>query len=196
MAETQQPQQPVTMDSLQRDISGLQQVIRTLTERMDAGQSVATGGEGSVPVVPNDLPSSHLESARRDLKLKLARFNGKLTAWHTWRQEFLSYASLYNFLPALTREPPIRTAPINRDRERAAGTSDQELAQAELAWCYLIASMTDIHLKSMVMDEGSPTAAWKALNEWFSPKTPGRVLDLFTDFINTSLPPGGSPLEL
>ena len=107
-----------------------------MTERVDAGQSAATGGEGSVPVVTNDPPINHLESARRDLKLKLARFNGKLAAWHTWRQEFLSYASLYNFLPALTREPPITTAPINRTLERAAGTSDKELAQAELARCY------------------------------------------------------------
>ena len=148
------PQDVVTVDSLQQDIGRLQATIRQLQDQVTATQSRTTGSAvaGVSPVGEAVSRVSHLESARRDLKLKLSRFSGKLSAWHTWRQEFLSYASLYNFLPALTREPPIKTAPINRVRELEAGSSEAELAQAELAWCYLIASMADPNHKSMIMD--------------------------------------------
>ena len=111
------PQETVSIESLQADMARMTQTIGRLTERLDAAQPGATGGTatGSVPAGENPPPSvNHLEFARRDLKLKLGRFNGKLQSWHTWRQEFLLYASLYNFLPALTREPPIRTAPLDR----------------------------------------------------------------------------------
>ena len=91
---------------------------------MNATQTGAAGGmaTGLGPAGENHPPSviHFLELARRDLKLKLSRFNAKLQGWHTWRQWYLSHASPYNFLPALTRELPIKTAPLDRVRRLEA----------------------------------------------------------------------------
>ena len=43
---------------------------------------------------------------------------------------------------------------------------------------------------------GSPSEAWKTLNDWFNPQTPGREVDLFFDLINASMPSDGNPIKL
>lgn len=87
-------------------------------------------------------------------------------------------------------------APINRQEFLDSNFMPNELYQAERAWFVLFNFIKSNKLKDVIAGSGSLSEAWKTINESFSPQTPGREIDLFSDLVNASMPTDGNPISL
>jgi len=134
---------------------------------------------------------------KSDVKLKLRKFDGRRKHdWWSWRNEALSIAEMNGFGSAFFREEPVQCMPLNVRQLRAQGISVKDIKKAQRAWCLLLTHITDDNMKKMVFAAGSPSVAWKQLDEWMEPDTPGVELGLFQEFMDVSLSRGGDPLDL
>lgn len=127
-------------------------------------------------------------------RVKLSKLSGK-----SWRRDFLSYASIDQFIeaPEKTNRPThICMTPIDRRGLLAAGFHRTEIYRAESTWFALVNPVQDEDLKAVMTEARAPSEAWKAINDWFKPQTPGRQIDLFSDLLNASMPPEGNPIKL
>lgn len=100
------------------------------------------------------------------------------------------------FGSAFVREEPIRCLPFNIQELLEQGVPPKDIRKAKKAWCSLVTHVTDENMKDIMYAAGSSSAAWKQLNEWMEPETPGVELGLFQQFMSTNMSRGGDPLDL
>ena len=181
---------------------------RPSARSLNSGGSRDSGQEGG-PGAPSPTPSGSRRELEfdnlseseffesGDVKLKLRNFDGrKKHEWWRWRNDALSIAEMNGFGSAFVREEPIKCMPFNIRELLEQGVPPKDIRKAKKAWCLLVTHITDDSMKDMIYSAGSPSAAWKQLNEWMEPETPGVELGLFQQFMSVDMSRGGDPLDL
>lgn len=85
---------------------------------------------------------------------------------------------------------------VDREALSNFGFSRDEIYRAEHAWFTLFSSTKDQNSRNAMTESDSPSEAWKTINDWFNPQTPGRESDIFSDPVDAGIPEDGDFLTL
>lgn len=131
-------------------------------ERANAQSELARDRE---PSLDRDSELSERRRTKRSLKKPVPCFSGNSSDWPNWPRDFLTFCGYVDCRDAWFREHDIKVGDLNISNAtlRAQRHSSNAIEEAHEACASLITANPDPAVKGILYREGSPSAAWKAL---------------------------------
>ena len=124
--------------------------------------------------------SSHARIPR----LKQLDFNGDEKNWLMFRNDFITQVQTCGMGRALSDSRDIEVLGVDDDGMIEQGVEVGEIAMYRDLWGMLTGAISNNSTKMLVYDRKGPSAAWRALEETFTPLTGGEQISLIGKFYN------------
>lgn len=118
----------------------------------------------------------------------------KPSSWNTYVRDVVQAADLWTFREGLTGDDELSIDPFDFD-SLSRQYPLRKIHNHQLAFNFLINTITDATLKNKVYQAGSPTVGWRRLQSFFQPKTVTEVEDPRQRFYAHQMQKRGNPLE-
>ncbi|CAB1113439.1 unnamed protein product [Ectocarpus sp. CCAP 1310/34] len=124
--------------------------------------------------------SSHARMSR----LKQLDFDGDKKNWLMFRNDFITQVQTCGMGRALSDKRDIVVLGVDDDGMVEQGVEVGEIAMYRNLWGMLTGAISNISTKMLVYDRKGPSAAWRGLEETFTPSTRGEQISLIGKFYN------------